>query len=47
MHTVHSTKQKVPELSLLEIQTLDFVLQRGELQGEFCQAVVGVVVKAW
>ena len=35
------------ELSPLEIQTLNLVLQGRGLQGEFCHAIVGVAVKAW
>jgi len=35
------------ELTLLEIQTLDFVLQRGGLQGEICHALVAVALRAW
>lgn len=35
------------ELTPLEFQTLDFVLQGGGLQGQFCHAFVGVAVKAW
>jgi hypothetical protein len=35
------------ELTPLKFQTLDFVLQGGGLQGEFCHAVVCERVKAW
>ena len=35
------------ELTPLEFQTLDFVLQGRGLQGEFCHAVVCEGVKAW
>ena len=35
------------ELTPLEFQTLDFVLQGRGLQGEFCHAIVCDGVKAW
>jgi hypothetical protein len=35
------------ELTPLEFHTLDFVLQRRGLRGEFCHAIVGKGFKAW